>query len=233
VASNYYIILGVDSDATQDQIKSAYRRKAKQSHPDHYEGSSKPFRDLQEAYETLSDPARRRTYDEELAREARLQAPPRAMRVETLRSRRCPVEPLIPTERSTGLERAPSDQFSYPPFAESFGRLWDELGSSVRPGTEALEDLQVSIPLTREQALRGGRVRVRIPIRARCPNCRGYGRVGFYVCWECAGEGTVVEPQLVWIAFPAGVPDNAVARMPLTQLGIPRAYLTVHFGIRW
>jgi DnaJ-class molecular chaperone len=226
VARNYYIILGVDSDATQDQIKSAYRLKAKQSHPDHYEGSSKPFRDVQEAYETLSDPARRRTYDDELAHEARPQTPLQ------VRSRRCPVEPLIPTQRSTGLKASPFDRVSYPPFAESFGRLWDDLESSAWPSTEATEDLQVGIPLTREQALRGGHVRVRIPIRVRCPNCRGYGRVGFYVCWECAGEGTVVEPHPVWIAFPAGVPDNAVARMPLTQLNIPRAYLTVHFSIR-
>jgi DnaJ-class molecular chaperone len=226
VASNYYIILGVDSDATQDQIKSAYRRKAKQSHPDHYEGSSKPFRDLQEAYETLSDPARRRTYDDELACEARPATPLQ------VRSRRCPVEPLIPTQRSTGLDREPFDRVSYPPFAESFGRLWNDLESSVWPRTEATEDLQVDVPLTRGQALRGGRVRVRIPIRARCPNCGGYGRVGFYVCWECAGEGTVVERHPVWIAFPAGVPDNAVARIPLAQLGIPRAYLRVHFGVR-
>jgi curved DNA-binding protein CbpA len=232
VTRNYYIILGVDSDATQDQIKSAYRRKAKQSHPDRHEGSSKPFRDVQEAYEILSDPARRRTYDDELVREARPQIPPQAVRVETLRSRRCPVEPLIPTQRSTGLDREPFVRVSYPPSAESFGRPWDDLESSAWPRPKATEDLQVNVPLTRGQALRGGRVRVRIPIRDRCPNCRGYGRVGFYVCWECAGEGTVVEPHPVWIAFPAGVPDNAVARIPLAQFGIPRAYLRVHFSVR-
>jgi DnaJ-class molecular chaperone len=232
VARNYYIILGVDSDATQDQIKSAYRRKAKQSHPDCYEGSSTPFRDVQEAYETLSDPARRRTYDDELAREALPRSPPQAVRAESLRSRRCPIEPLIPTARSTGLERAPFGRFSYPPFAESFDRLWNNLESFAWPRTEGTEDIQVSIPLTREQALRGGRARVQIPVQARCPHCRGCGRVGFYECWECAGEGTIVEQCPVWISLPAGIPDNAVARVSLAQLGMPRAYLTVHFDVR-
>ena len=59
MARNYYAILGIDPDASPDQIRSAYRRKAKELHPDHYEGSSEPFRDVQEAYEALSDPARR------------------------------------------------------------------------------------------------------------------------------------------------------------------------------
>ena len=48
-ARNYYDVLGVESDATQAEIKSAYRQRAKELHPDHYNGDSEPFRALHEA----------------------------------------------------------------------------------------------------------------------------------------------------------------------------------------
>ena len=62
---DYYSTLGVAADATQDEIKSAYRRQAKKCHPDCSGGSSEPFLAVQEAYEVLGDPQRRRAYDAE------------------------------------------------------------------------------------------------------------------------------------------------------------------------
>ncbi len=60
---DYYLILGIASDASQTDIKDAYRRLAKTYHPDHYQGNSRPFQDIQEAYDVLSDPDRRKTHD--------------------------------------------------------------------------------------------------------------------------------------------------------------------------
>jgi DnaJ-class molecular chaperone len=232
VARNYYIILGVDPDATQDQIKSAYRRKAKQSHPDICEGGGERFRDVQDAYETLSDPARRRVYDDELTREMRRQAPPQGMRAEPLRSRRCPIEPLIPTGRPVGMKDAPFDRFSYPSTSETLSSLRDDLDSPLWHRSRESEGIPLDIPLTREQALRGGRVRVWVPVQARCPNCHGFGSVGFYACGECFGEGTVVERTPVWVAFPGGISDGSMARVSLARLGGPQAYLTLCFRVR-
>jgi DnaJ-class molecular chaperone len=60
---NYYLILGITSDATLDDIKDAYRRLAKEFHPDHYGKNHSPFLAIQEAYSVLSDPIKRQNHD--------------------------------------------------------------------------------------------------------------------------------------------------------------------------
>jgi curved DNA-binding protein CbpA len=66
---NYYVVLGVSDRASETEIKIAYRRLAKQYHPDvRSTGDPERFREIKEAYETLSDPGRRGSYD--LARRA-------------------------------------------------------------------------------------------------------------------------------------------------------------------
>ena len=64
--TNYYEVLGVPREASQEEIRTAYRRLAKERHPDHPSGSAREFSLLQEAHAVLSDPDRRRTHDEAL-----------------------------------------------------------------------------------------------------------------------------------------------------------------------
>jgi curved DNA-binding protein CbpA len=63
---DYYAILGIASDATSEAIRTAYRRKALQFHPDRNPApeASERFREVQEAYDILSDPRHRADYDE-------------------------------------------------------------------------------------------------------------------------------------------------------------------------
>lgn len=84
MAGNYYQILGVPADATPRQIRAAFRRRAREVHPDVSGRGSEAFLQLFEAYSVLGHPERRRQYDRHLAARAA-----RAVRS------RAPAEPLI------------------------------------------------------------------------------------------------------------------------------------------
>lgn len=176
---DYYDVLGVDEDATPEQIKSAYREKAKCLHPDHYEGDSALFREVRQAYEVLGDPAQRRAYDRTCAQRGGV--PGIADVVEPLFSaragRRAPVEPLRP-HRTPG-QRVPR---------------WGRRASHLR----------VEVPVTRTQAWHGGSVRLVLSFPVRCPSCGGRG--GW--CSHCGGAGRLEARSPVRLDFPGGIADG-------------------------
>jgi curved DNA-binding protein CbpA len=95
MVKSYFAILGISPHATVDEIRSAYRRLAKEFHPDHYAGASERFRDIQEAYSVLGNRRRRRNYLQNI-RKVSPKAPLRpAAYPET--------EPLIPEESPVDL----------------------------------------------------------------------------------------------------------------------------------
>jgi molecular chaperone DnaJ len=93
---DYYLILGIASDASQTDIKDAYRRLAKTYHPDHYKGNSRPFQDIQEAYDVLSDPDRRKDHDVQMQSARPVQRKPVFSG---------PLEPLIPEPKGESFSR--------------------------------------------------------------------------------------------------------------------------------
>jgi DnaJ-class molecular chaperone len=231
MAKDYYVVLGVGPDATMAQIKSAYRSKAKRWHPDHSRGGSEPFLDIQEAYEVLCDEGRRKAYDEELAREKRVQRAARAVRPEPLR-RRCPVEPLVPTQRAGG----PRGSFTGSPFQslieEFVRRSW--YGQEILPQPRAWledEEVHVQVALSWEQSRYGGRIRIWIPIPDRCPACGGRGGTGFFECPYCYGSGSLVDERPVDIDLPPGLVDGIEGRVSLGRPGMDDRSLVLHFSV--
>jgi curved DNA-binding protein CbpA len=103
---NYYVLLGVARDASGDTIRRAFRALARQYHPDAGTGSSpERFRDIVNAYETLSDPVRRKTYDQSLRAPVFRSAHP-GVRV----TARPAPEPLIPEPSRRPVTLRPSAQ---------------------------------------------------------------------------------------------------------------------------
>ena len=231
MAKNYYLILDVTGDATQEQIKSAYRQKAKELHPDYYGENREPFLSVQEAYAVLIDPEQRRAHDEALERERR----PRVIYRREPEARRHPkVEPLIPEERPSHIEDLSlSHSFrSYEPsFEELFERIWSNFSILGHPKAEKPENLTLEILLSPDEARRGGRVRISLPARQTCPVCRGRGGIGPFDCRQCNGEGALSGDIPVEIRYPPGIADGYITQRSLDSIGLHNIYLSVYFRV--
>lgn len=228
MAKSYFAILGITSAASPDEVRSAYRRLAKEYHPDHFEGGSGMFRQIQEAYATLGNSQRRIEYEQSLRRSS-----VKVRRMEYPGTYPEP-EPLMPEQRHTDLslgEISPVRSFQTftPSLDEMFNWLWQNFSSLNQPKSGRMQQLTLEAPLTREQARRGGNANVMVPVRATCPTCQGYGGVGVYECLRCAGEGSISGEMPVSIAFPPGLFQDHAVVMPLERFGIRNLRLTVLF----
>ena len=224
MAKSYFAILGITSDATAAEIRSAYRRLAKEFHPDHYSGNSETFREIQEAYSVLGDSHSRDEYERKISKVA--------SKTPLGRGRYPKAEPLIPEERPFDVgEISPVRSFQSftPSFDEVFDWLWKNFSSLAQPKSGRVKNLTLEVTLTPEQARRGGSARVMVPAQAVCPTCRGYGGVGFYECSRCAGEGAITGEVPVSVAFPPGLTEDHAVMIPLDRFGIRNLHITVLF----
>jgi len=224
MAKSYFAILGIPSGATTDEIRSAYRRLAKEFHPDRYEGDSERFRDIQEAYSVLGNSRRRREYERKISKVS--------LRRSLRRTRYPEPEPLIPEERPIDMgEISPVRSFQSftPSFDEIFDWLWKNFSDLDQPKSDRFQNLTLEITLTHEQARRGGSARIMVPAQAVCPTCRGQGGVGFYECARCAGEGAISGEMPVSVAFPPGLTKDHAVIVPLDRFGIRNTHITVLF----
>lgn len=226
---DYYAILGVDRDADQSEIKRAFRKLARETHPDANPDdphAEERFRQVAQAYEVLSDPARRAAYDrgadfdmadlfssfagidDLLARffgssagfgfsfGGRPAGPAQGADVGVR------VEVTL-ADAAAGVERQVTYRSAIP--CEVCR------GSGSEPGTP-LETCdrcagQGSVRLTR-QTLLGTTMTI-----APCDRCRGRGRVVVEVCAACSGVGSVAGERTVAIEIPAGIEDGARLRL--------------------
>jgi molecular chaperone DnaJ len=227
---NYYLILRLAPEATMDQIRSAFRRRALELHPDLSVVESDQFLELQEAYDVLSDPARRAIYDRETEEIPIRRMPARP--VETVIARRHRAEPLSTARPAAGFEEKSlfrSFETFSPSLDEIFERLWSNFDLLTRPKAERLESLNVEVPLSPRQSFVGGAVRILVPARLICQACGGRGSVGPYECSHCEGHGAVTGEYPVTVGYPAGLQQDYIVRLPLHRFGIQNFYLTVRF----
>ena len=212
---DYYEVLGIAREASQDDIKKAYRRLALRWHPDTHaeegrEEAEATFKRISEAYEVLSDPEKRERYDrfgEHWEHGQEFTPPPgeRTMSREEF-------------ERMFGGGSGFSDFF-----AEMFGGHFqrDFAGGSRRHERYSYRgaDVHADLHLPVADAMRGGKSSFRFQASHSCPTCGGVGLLGERVCPACAGVGQVRKSRTVELKIPADVRNGMVLR--LRGLGEP------------
>jgi DnaJ-class molecular chaperone len=201
-ARNYYIVLGVASDETEQGVRAAFRDLAKRYHPDRVGPSgAAPFREAAEAYEVLGDPERRRHYDESLLRQ-RTDAP----LVRDVSMRRDLVD-VRPSEEAM------------------FGRFQRNFTREAAARGEGVDALNVEVAISPEEAGKGTRLCIGVPVFTRCTRCAGRGCIG------CQGTGAMEGERPVAVDLPPMSGRGARFVVPLQGLGIHNFYLRVRVRV--
>lgn len=177
---DYYDVLGVSPQASQDEIKKAYRRLAHQYHPDKQGGDEEKFKEVNEAYQVLSDPAKRSQYDRFGRGGFESQEGPFSW------------SSFDPFEDWGGFRagtwgKSFADIFS--DIADIFGQ-WPGRRTRVSKG----EDIVIDLELRLEDVLREISKKVSLRRLTKCPSCQGSGikpGSSFRECFQCQGKGQI------------------------------------------
>ncbi|MDQ7006850.1 MAG: molecular chaperone DnaJ [Acidobacteriota bacterium] len=181
MSQDYYQILGVERDASQDEIKKAYRKLALKYHPDRNPDradAEERFKQAAEAYSVLGDPEKRARYDRFGSAAFGSGGP--SVDPSIFRD----FEDLFGGGGFGGIEDL---------FASMFGGGFAGGGRSSRRGPRRGADLRYQLEIDFEEAIGGTEVKLRIPRHENCPACRGSGAEdgGVANCESCGGRGQV------------------------------------------
>jgi molecular chaperone DnaJ len=220
---NYYLILGVSRNESAAGVQEAFRELAKRYHPD-VAGpeSADHFRNLLEAYKHLSDAQLRARYNHSLQEtEAK-----ESSKAEPIVQRKAP-EPLVPEPLSIFR----SFEKVHPSFDELFERFLRNFTGIGIPKAERIEDLNLEVILSPDEAAQGGVAPIGVPAFHPCPLCSGSGRDWLFPCSYCRGQAMIEEEQTIDVRIPAMVRDGTILEVPISGLGIHNFHLRLHVRI--
>ena len=232
---DFYSILGVSKDASQEEIKRAYRKLARTLHPDANPGDSAAedrFKQVSEAYGVLGNEERRKEYDEfrrlgasGFAGGSPFGAGSQRIRVEDLGDVfGGGLGDLFGSfgggRRSTGRKGADTTASLHMSFEDAFRGVTTTVsvrgeatcshcrGSGAEPGTtvQACPTCNGTGQIAQNQGL--------FAFPQTCPQCRGSGRLVETPCSVCRGRGTDVRVRDIKVKIPAGIKDGATIRLP-------------------
>lgn len=219
---DYYKVLGVARGASADDIKKAFRKLARKYHPDVNPGDKKAeekFKEINEAYEVLSDPEKRNRYDT-LGPNWQEQFGPSpsasggGRRYQYAGGARTP------------FDADPNGPAGFSDFFEAlFGRntAGNGAGGGARTaaGAGTREDMRrragdnidQPVEVTFQEAYAGGARTFNIQSTEICSTCRGTGEVGNRPCATCSGQGTIPRNKRIQVKIPSGVDNGSRIRV--------------------
>ena len=173
MAKSLYEALGVSKNATPDEIKKAYRKLVREVHPDRNPGSEERFKEVQGAYDVLSDPEKRKRYDR-----------------------------LGTTNGRPGGFGAGGTTYDFSDFdlGDIFGGLFNRGGArrEQQQRGQRGNDVEVEVRIPFEDALQGAQVTIPVELELACHTCHGTGAApgtAPVTCPECDGSGVVATSQ--------------------------------------
>jgi DnaJ-class molecular chaperone len=218
---DYYEVLGVPRTATGEEIKKAFRKLARQYHPDvakTKKGAEERFKDVNEAYEVLSDPAKRKKYDElgpNWKQGADFRPPPGWENFQG--------GPFAGRSGSGGTRQHHDFRFGGTGFSDFFEEVFGAAGrrgGGFAPGAESENyrergrDIEGDIMVTLNEAVRGSVRSVSLQRAVPCEHCGGTGMRAKHVCNVCGGAGQVNKAETYQVRIPPGVSEGQRLRIP-------------------
>ena len=170
---DYYEILGVARNASEDDIKKAFKKLAMKHHPDRNPGdksAEEKFKEAKEAYEILSDAGKRSAYDQ---------------------FGHAGVDP--------SMRGGAAGAGGFRDFADAFSDIFGDVfgGAGRRSNVYRGADLRYNLEISLEEAARGTETKIRVPALMECEHCHGTGAkpgTSPVPCDYCGGHGQVVVP---------------------------------------
>ena len=172
MAKSLYESLGVSKNASQDEIKKAYRKLVREVHPDRNPGNEERFKEVQGAYDVLSDPEKRKQYD----------------RLGTTNG------------RPAGFGAGTTYDFSDFDLGDIFGGLFNRGGRAQQQQQRGQRgnDVETEVHVSFEDALQGVQVTIPVELELACHTCHGTGAApgtAPVTCPQCEGTGVVATSQ--------------------------------------
>lgn len=206
MARDFYDILGVKRDATEKEIKAAYRRLARKYHPDVNPGDKSAearFKEINRAYEVLSDPEKRAKYDRygeqweqaEAFEKARAQAGGGGG------------WQTFTFDLGDILGRAGAGA------SAGLGDLFGDLFGFRRRGPQRGQNVEYLTEITLEEAYHGTSRVLHLQSQEPCRTCGGSGQVAGAICHVCQGQGVTAHPKRLEVKIPPGAADGTRIRL--------------------
>ncbi|MBP5342907.1 molecular chaperone DnaJ [bacterium] len=179
---DYYQTLGISKNASDDEIKKAYRTLAKKYHPDinHDKDAPERFKEVQEAYDCLSDPTKRANYDKYGTAE--------------------PGAGFNGFSGFSGFDGFSTDSFT--DLGDIFASFFGGGRSSAKQGPMKGQDIQKRMSVSLKDSIFGKQTKINIPVYETCPKCNGSGaqsQSDIVTCPKCNGRGTIImETQTIF-----------------------------------
>jgi molecular chaperone DnaJ len=165
-----YEVLGVSKNASQDELKKAYRKLVREVHPDRNPGNEERFKEVQGAYDVLSDPEKRKQYDR-----------------------------FGSADGQPGPGAGTTFDFGDFDLGDIFGGIFNRGGARQQPQRgQRGNDVEVEVRVSFEDALKGVQTTVPVQLELACHTCHGTGAApgtAPTVCPKCNGSGVVATSQ--------------------------------------